>query len=239
LATVGLTEERLKTFVDRLGLVNLAQALVPESVQRAFPSESGRVAIQDVDIDWSQTKAVSLGRGPIYVNDGAFDDSAAKNDYIEELTDALTTLETPAGDPVAAEVHDPADIYTGQLYAAPDLVVEYTTGVDAPESIGGEVFGETTEWLATHRPTGIFAAWGDRIATGTANLSLYDLAPTLLHYLDSPVPKDMDGDVRFDILTRPAVDRDVTVGAPTATAHDGTQADRDVEDTLRELGYLE
>jgi predicted AlkP superfamily phosphohydrolase/phosphomutase len=136
-------------------------------------------------------------------------------------------------------VHDPADIYTGQLHAAPDLVVEYTTGVDAPESVGGDVFGETTEWLATHRPTGIFAAWGNGIDTGTADLSLYDLAPTLLHYLDSPVPKDMDGDVRFDLLTGPAVDRDVTVGAPTATAHDGTQADRDVEDTLRELGYLE
>ena len=239
LATVGLTEERLKRLVGRLGLVNLAQSLVPEAIQRLFPSESGRVAIQDIEIDWTETKAVSLGRGPIYVNDDAFDDEPAKQAYINGLTEAIETLETPAGDPVASAVHDPKDIYTGDCIHGPDLVVEYTTGVDTPESIGGSVFGETTEWLATHRRTGVFAAWGDQIAEGTVDLDLYDLAPTLLHHAGAAIPKDVDGEVRFNVLAGDAVDRNVKRGEPTATGRGTEQAGREVEETLRELGYME
>jgi predicted AlkP superfamily phosphohydrolase/phosphomutase len=239
LATVGLTEERLKRLVGKLGLVNLAQSLVPESAQRFFPSESGRVAIQDADIDRSKTKAVSLGRGPVYVNDDAFPDAEAADAYAEELAGDLESLETPAGDPVAAAVHDPATVYTGERPRGPDLLVEYATGVDAPEAIGGGVFGETTEWLATHRRTGVFAAWGDDVASGSADLELYDLAPTLLHYLGAPVPADADGEVRLDLLSGEATDRAVEEGPPTATDAAGRGAGEEVEETLRELGYME
>jgi predicted AlkP superfamily phosphohydrolase/phosphomutase len=239
LSTVGLTEERLKRLVGRLGLVNLAQSLVPESLQRLFPSESGRVAIQDTEIDWTETKAVSLGRGPIYINDDAFADEAARQAYVTELTESIETLETPAGEAVAAAVHEPGNIYTGDCVRGPDLVVEYTTGVDAPEAIGGSIFGETTEWLATHRRTGIFAAWGDRIAEGTADLDLYDLAPTLLHHSDAAVPEDVDGEVRVDVLAGEAAEQDVERGPPTATGRGTEQAGREVEETLRELGYME
>jgi len=239
LASVGVTEERLKRVVDRLGLVNLAQSLVPESVQRLFPSESGRVAIQDAAIDWAKTKAVSLGRGPIYVNRDAFGSDAEAERYADDLAADLEALETPAGEPVAAAVHDPTDVYTGDLADGPDLLVEYAPGVDAPEAIGGGVFGERTEWLATHRRTGVFAAWGDDIAGGTADLDLYDLAPTLLHYLDAPVPEDVDGDVRFDVLAGDPADRSVERGPPTATGASGRGAGEEVEETLRELGYME
>ncbi|PSP54488.1 hypothetical protein BRC82_09900 [Halobacteriales archaeon QS_1_67_19] len=239
LATLGVTEEQLKRLVGRLGLVNLAQALVPESAQRFFPSESGRVAIQDAAIDWSKTKAVSLGRGPIYVNRDAFPDETAADAYVEELAADLESLETPAGDPVAAAVHDPADVYTGDRPRGPDLLVEYATGIDAPESIGGDVFGETTEWLATHRRSGIFAAWGEGIADGTAHLDLYDLAPTVLHYLGAPVPADVDGEVRFDVLAGERADSEVEEGPPTATETAGRGAGEEVEETLRELGYME
>jgi predicted AlkP superfamily phosphohydrolase/phosphomutase len=239
LAGVGLTEERLKRLVDRLGLVNLAQSLVPESVQRFFPSESGRVAIQDAAIDWSRTKAVSLGRGPLYVNRDAFTDEATGDAYVEELAADLEALETPSGRPVTTGVHDPADVYTGDRPRGPDLVVEYATGVDAPESIGGDVFGETTEWLATHRRTGVFAALGENVGRGTADLELYDLAPTLLHHFGVPVPADVDGEVRFDVLAGDPAERTVEQGPPTATDATGAGAGEEVKQTLRELGYLE
>ncbi|SNZ06763.1 Predicted phosphohydrolase or phosphomutase, AlkP superfamily [Natronoarchaeum philippinense] len=239
LSNVGLTEERLKRVVDRLGLVNLAQSLVPESVQRLFPSESGRVAIQDADIDWDRTKAVSLGRGPIYLNRDAFGSDDEADRYAEEIAADLEALETPAGEPVAAAVHDPTDVYTGEMPDGPDLLVEYGPGVDAPEAIGGDVFGETTEWLATHRRSGVFAAWGEEIAEGDADLQLYDLAPTLLHYLDTPVPEDADGDVRVDVLTGGPAERDVLDGPPSSVDEGGRGAGREVEETLRELGYME
>lgn len=234
LASLGLTRERLKRVVDRLGLVNAAQALVPESVQRFFPSQTGRTAIQDAPIDWANTDAVSLGRGPIYLT-GDDPETTAR-----ELDDALRTLETPRGDPVVADVHDPTDIYTGEMVDAPDLIVEYAEGVDAPEAVGGDVFGEQTEWLATHRRTGVFAAAGDQFeAGGDCSLTLYDLAPTLLHLLDVPVPEDVDGDVRLDLLAGEAADRDVRTGPPTGVDVDRGQVGDEVEDTLRNLGYME
>ncbi|MUV57678.1 alkaline phosphatase family protein [Halogeometricum sp. CBA1124] len=242
LASVGLTEERLKSLVGRLGLVNLAQALVPESVQRLFPSESGRVSVQDAPIDWDETKAISLGRGPVYVNDRAFDTASAKEEYLSELAGAIESLETPDGRPVAAAVHRPADVYTGEMARSPDLVVEYTTGVDAPESLGGEVFGERLEWLATHRRTGVFAAWGEDVAMAddAVDLTLYDLAPTVLHYLGAPVPADVDGDVVDAVLAGDAADRAVETGPATAVGTGDNRADqRDVEETLKSLGYVE
>ncbi|ELZ98897.1 hypothetical protein C440_01035 [Haloferax mucosum ATCC BAA-1512] len=242
LASVGLTEERLKRVVDTLGLVSLAQAVVPESVQRWFPSESGRISIQDAAIDWDETKAISLGRGPVYVNDRAFDSDADKDAYVADLTAAFESLETPDGTPVAEAVHDPADIYTGSMPLSPDLLVEYTTGVDAPESLGGDVFGEQLVWLATHRHHGVFAAWGDDIAADDVAIdpTLYDLAPTILHYLGVPMPEDADGSVLSSLFTGDVADRPVETGPATATDVGDNRADqRDVEETLKSLGYVE
>ena len=239
LASVGLTRERLKRLVDRLGLVGIAQSMVPESIQRRFPSESGRIAVQDAPIDWEGTRAFSLGRGPVYLNRDAFDDRAAAETYREELRTAIEGLTTPAGDPVAAAVHDPADVYTGERPDGPDLLVEYAEGIDAPESIGGETFGERTEWLATHRRTGVFAAAGEGVGEGGADLSIYDLAPTILHYLGVPVPEDVDGEVRTDVLAGAAADRSIEHGPPTATERGGEGAGDEVRETLEELGYLE
>ncbi|KTG10448.1 hypothetical protein AUR64_12865 [Haloprofundus marisrubri] len=239
LASVGITRERLKRGVDRLGLVNLAQALIPESLQRFFPSESGRLAIQDAPIDWTETKAISLGRGPIYLNDAAFESDAARAAYRNSLAEALSSLETPDGDPVAAAVHRPDDIYSGDLYRTPDLVVEYATGVDAPEAIGGSVFGERTEWLATHRRQGIFGAWGDGFGSGRFDCTLYDLAPTILHWFGAPVPTDIDGKVQRAILIGEPQQRSVQEGPETATAGGGETAGEEVEETLRDLGYMD
>ena len=238
LAAAGLTEERLKRVVDRLGVVNLAQSLIPESARRFFPSESGRVAIQDAPIDWERTRAVSLGRGPIYLNAAAFDDAGERERYREELAAALRELETPAGESVAAAVHRPEEIYTGDRLRAPDLVVEYAEGVDAPEAVGGGVFGERTEWLATHRRSGVFGAWGDGVGSGEADLSICDLAPTILHHLGAAVPADVDGEVRRDVLAGSAADRPVETGPATGAAAGGETAGREVEETLRDLGYI-
>lgn len=239
LARLGLTRERLKRVVDRLGLVNVTQALVPESAQRFFPSESGRTAVQDAPINWTETKAISLGRGPIYLNDFAFGNESERDSYRTELRTALESLETPDGTPVAAAVHNPASFYSGTCPRGPDLLVEYTEGIDAPESVGGEVFGDNSEWLATHRRTGLFAAAGEEVASGDVVLSIYDVAPTLLHLLGEPVPEDIDGEVRFDVLEGEADERDVEVGPPSATDAGGERAGAEVEETLRNLGYVE
>jgi hypothetical protein len=54
-----------------------------------------------------------------------------------------------------------------------------------------------------------------------------------------PVPADVDGDVRTDLLTGAPAARDVETGPPTGRAAGGREAGAEVEETLRDLGYME
>lgn len=49
----------------------------------------------------------------------------------------------------------------------------------------------------THRLNGILLAWGEAIRSGVVleGARLYDLAPTILHLMDVPIPPAMDGRV--------------------------------------------
>jgi hypothetical protein len=95
-----------------------------------------------------------------------------------------------------------------------------------------------------HRLYGIFIANGQAFATGAsiANAKITDLAPTILHILNVPVPEDMDGRVLTDALTPELRARAAQVGAAatTSTAQvDFTEEEQaEVEDRLRALGYL-
>jgi predicted AlkP superfamily phosphohydrolase/phosphomutase len=69
-----------------------------------------------------------------------------------------------------------------------------------------------TSKSGTHRDDGIFLAQGPGIQAGRTveEARIIDLAPTILHLLDVPVPADMDGCVLEEILTE--------VGAEEAAA---------------------
>jgi arylsulfatase A-like enzyme len=61
----------------------------------------------------------------------------------------------------------------------------------------------TTQWRAGHNINGIFLAHGpDFKDTGEEleSLEIYDLAPTILHIYDVPIPEDMDGRVLKEIF---------------------------------------
>lgn len=55
--------------------------------------------------------------------------------------------------------------------------------------------GEIDKLVAWHDSNGIYAAAGPDIEAVEEDASIYDVLPTLLHLLDSPIPADSDGDV--------------------------------------------
>jgi hypothetical protein len=71
-------------------------------------------------------------------------------------------------------------------------------------------------------------------------VSLYDLCPTLLWYMDAAVPAGVDGRILFEAFTEQAVDsREVRETQEIAPARQPGAVDSEqVEQRLRDLGYI-
>ncbi len=87
----------------------------------------------------------------------------------------------------------------------------------------------------SHRDDGIFLAEGPAIQARAKakNARIVDVAPTILHLLNVPVPADMDGQVLTDVLEHDVASRQVAIGAAAggapATSTTGDYSDEDEE----------
>lgn len=159
-------------------------------------------------VDWSRTRAYSVGLGGIYLNrKGREARGIVTADEIKplrlELRDALEGLYDDARDTVAVQrVAISAEIYAGPyLSAGPDLLVGYAKGYRASWSaatggISAEVFEDNDKaWGGDHCidpelvPGVLFC---NREVTSD-DPGLEDMAPTALHMFGLPVPKHMEG----------------------------------------------
>jgi arylsulfatase A-like enzyme len=106
------------------------------------------------------------------------------------------------------------------------------------------VFGPAVNYeTGTHRLYGMLIAWGPGVRRGHTieGAEIIDLAPTILHVLDVPVPEDMDGRVLMELFEAgpppgPRVPRERPGSAPAAEM----TAEEEVEilERLKQLGYL-
>lgn len=210
--SLGVNRDRILRVLSPLGLQGVAKRLAPQFVLDLVPDEQGELPRESKtsNIDWEKTEAVASGQGPVYLT--ADEGTEAYKSTRERLTKQLEDLEGPDGSLVVPQVHNGEDVYSGE-YAdeAPDIVVEQGRGVHIQGSIGREeVFSEPTEdgWKGENKREGLFIATGPSFDEGTVDeLSILDLAPTLLHLRGNEIPQDMDGQVRLDVFaddTEPA-----------------------------------
>jgi arylsulfatase A-like enzyme len=97
-----------------------------------------------------------------------------------------------------------------------------------------------------HAPYGIFIGSGPRIKTGVAirGASVLDIAPTLLHLFEAPIPLDMDGKVLPYVFESSWLEKhlpryadiDTTRTTNAQAQKEGTE--QELED-LRALGYIQ
>jgi len=99
----------------------------------------------------------------------------------------------------------------------------------------------------SHRDDGIFLAEGPAIRPGAIveGAQIVDIAPTILHLLNAPVPADMDGNVLTEVLQDELASRQIAIGAaadnspPPATNGDYSSDDEQtISQRLRALGYI-
>lgn len=157
-----------------------------------------------------ESKAFMRGFGRIYINrktrfaNGRVEDSECakiKEEIIEKLED-LKDPETGRG--VIKKVYRAEEIYSGPfLNEGPDLVALMEPGYTPSPTIGGKVIKRQKLRKGDHNMKGIFLAYGPDIKGSVKiNALVYDVAPTILHILGLPIPKDMDGTVLKEIFKK-------------------------------------
>jgi predicted AlkP superfamily phosphohydrolase/phosphomutase len=165
------------------------------------------VPLDRISVDWSRTKAWGWGGyyARIFLNiEGREPRGMIPQGRYEEVREALieeiSTITRPDGAPMNARAFRPEDLYPEVTGDSPDLMVYFddlnwrsagTVGHDAlylPEN-------DTGPDDSVHAMQGIFVLHDPEQIQGGAveNLTLLDVAPTVLDLMDVPVPPEMEG----------------------------------------------
>lgn len=219
-------------------------------------TKQGLVRLNHLPVDWSKTRAYCPDEASLYLNlrgrdpQGIVTPGTEADDLLREIAAGLHAVPDPTtGEPVDVHVHRKEEIYSGPYLAdAPEAIIEmdsYATEVMA-ELGSDELLRPNTARNGTHTLDGLFIANGPDIDAGaTRDAHLFDLAPTVLHMSNIPVPTTIDGRVLQSIFkesspihtraVRTASD-DTDVDERATVLSDDEQAQ--VEKQLRDLGYL-
>jgi predicted AlkP superfamily phosphohydrolase/phosphomutase len=219
-------------------------------------------------IDWDSTRAFSeevntfpaiwlnvQGREPL----GSVEPGAEYEHLRDEILARLACWRNPeTGEPVVASAWRREDLYHGPaVQDAPDIVLEpaLDRGYSYTFLSSGGRPGEPLSTLApserlgakggsmngSHRPDGvlILAGTGTRSGACLDGAQITDVAPTLLHLLNVPLPADLDGRVLTGALLRseglrPGPATDGTDRSPSPYSAEQAAA---VDSKLRGLGY--
>ena len=175
----------------------------------AHPADGGAAII-----DWSSTRAYTVGLGQIYVNlsgreaHGTVSPGDEYRTLTDELRAKLLTLTDPdTAQPIVRAVYHRGDVYSGPyLHNAADLQVGFADGyrVSWPTLAGevptGIVSDNMSRWSGDHGGFDYADTPGVLFANRPITLArpeLIDVAPTVLAHFGLPVPDNLDGESLF------------------------------------------
>lgn len=156
-------------------------------------------------IDWSKTKAYANISG-IHINR-----EESTEDYQrirEEIIHQLKDLKHPqTGQKLEVKVWTREELYSGpQLHKLPDILFSVDDYAYEPSATFEDVpyFLPHNVPRGWHREEAVFIACGADIRKGREieECVIYDIAPTILHLMGAPIPRDMDGKVLKDIFQK-------------------------------------
>jgi predicted AlkP superfamily phosphohydrolase/phosphomutase len=162
-------------------------------------------------VDWSKTKAYSMGLGQIYFNlrgregQGVVSPGAESSALADEIKGKLlTTLVDPeTRQHIVRNVYKRDDTYSGEyLGNAPDLQIGFEDGyrVSWQTTLGGApkgiVYPNKEKWSGDHcgfdyqTTSGIFIS---SVPIASPNPRIMDIAPTVLQFFGVAIPPTLDG----------------------------------------------
>ena len=167
-------------------------------------------------IDWTKTKAYGEDRGLKGINInvkgrepyGVIEQEMEYEDLRNRIVDELNRLKDPeTGEKIMNEVYKNNEIYSGEfLDKTSDIIfIQNPKYLIKQDLLSGTMIASSSPELPGEHHAqinGIFIANGPDIKEGKKieGVELVDLAPTILHMMNVPVPKDMDGKVLKEIF---------------------------------------
>lgn len=209
-------------------------------------------------IDWPNTK-VYCGQpteNGIYINlEGRKPQGAVKSEEYESLRRQLKAELAKLVNPLNQEtvfqaVYFREEVYHGPFVDhAPDIVFEPQEGyrivpTPTPNFCAKDI---SQKRRGIHAKNGIFIASGPMIqpAGKVVGASIIDVAPTILHAIDLPIPKTMDGQVIMDVFQenyrkeiRYVQDETEIIPRKSQVVYSDKDA-AEIEKRLANLGYLD
>jgi len=205
LNTFGKLYLAISNILFRFGIDNIMKIisyfkkLIPGSAISAvsnfnFDAPGNRLLFRCVDLHNSVSymyQSISLKTGCIYL----LDDSS-----VDRVVQTLRNFRDKSGNFVFTNILRKTEVYSGdKLERLPDIIV-FSNDYCIVPAIHPDVFFERE--IFTHFDYGIFVCSGKSIRKGVKIncVTIYDIAPTVLHILGLPIPSDMDGRVLVEIF---------------------------------------
>jgi predicted AlkP superfamily phosphohydrolase/phosphomutase len=163
-------------------------------------------------VDWSRTRAYTLGLGGLYLNvkgreAGGVVDTTEAQRLQQELIERLSGLRDPDDGAIAiARAYSARELYKGPyLDAAPDLIIGYAAGYRtswdaAVGKVAASVFEDNTKaWSGDHciDPRLVPGVFFCSRPIDKADPALIDIAPTALQLVGVDIPHHIEGTPLF------------------------------------------
>ncbi len=183
---IGINKNNLLKILNYLQIDTILKNKIPQSIKNKIPKNKNVFEKESKTkmIDWQNSAAVASGQGPLYIIDKS---------KKEEILTKISNLKDPNGNKIVNNVYRKEEIYNGNyLSEAPDLILDQSRNIHISGGIGHkEIFEKPKIWNAENKSTGIFLAFGPIFNNNLdyQQLSILDLAPTILHIFDIEKPK--------------------------------------------------
>ena len=220
LSQAGVTFEKLASIAGEVKPLPFLYSKLPDSIRSrlkmALPADAFDATFGSLGklLDWENTLVAAL-ESTIYINREAIESEAEYENLRSRLIRQLSAVKNPSTkEKVFRRIFRREEIYSGKyLDIAPDLVVVPAEGYEVKLTL----YGEKAMWesdvkkepqirrrYGVHSMQGIFLAFGDGIKKGIKieGASIYDLAPTILHICNLPIPEDLDGRVLTEVFRK-------------------------------------
>jgi len=201
-------------FKTARGMTFLARTVYPivkkfkvarKAVRKAHKISSEKDKL--VGVNWKATKAYTLLVKPIGIYLTAEEGTEEYLTLRQEIVEKLKKL-TFEGKPVIKDIHFKHEVFSGPYVKdLPDIVFLTHNFAKDTNIYGKKLFtknpNQQVQGKHINERDGIFFAIGKGIKKGLQrDVSILDLAPTVLHAYNLPIPEDLDGEVLVDIFEK-------------------------------------